>query len=165
MFHALFDQLQGQPSLKDYADSHHELRFKLVCEGYSKFLETEKLSWPDDPECGSKKNWKRKMLDPSEYGDEIILHLASNLLEVEIILIPAFRESGCNPVRGITKIQPMLEPRNDPFYLFAYSDSDFISPHYESVWPKDPTFPPTFLPSSILPPSIAIDDTEMLGEI
>ena len=105
------------------------------------------------------------MLDPNEYGDEIILHLASNLLEVEIILIPAFRESGCNPVRGITKIQPMLEPRNDPFYLFAYSDSDFISPHYESVWPKDPTFPPTFLPSSILPPSIAIDDTEMLGEI
>ena len=42
MFHALFDQIQGQPSLKDYADSHHELRFKLVCEGYSKFLETEK---------------------------------------------------------------------------------------------------------------------------
>ena len=128
MVHALFYQLQGQPSLKDYADSH-QLRFKLVCEGYSKFLETEKLSWPDDPECGSKKNWKRKMLDPNEYGDEIILHLASNLLEVEIILIPAFRESGCNPVRGITKIQPMLEPRNNPFYLFAYSDSDFISLH------------------------------------
>ena len=80
-------------------------------------------------------------MDPNEYGDEIILHLASNLLEVEIILIPAFRESGCDPVRGITKIQPLLEPRNDPFYLFANSDS------------------------SILPPSIAIDDTEMLGEI
>ena len=91
------------------------------------------------------------MLDLNEYRAEII-HLASNLLEVEIILIPAFQESGCNPVRGIMKIQPMLEPRNDPFYLFAYSDSDFISPHYESVWPKDPTFPPTFLPSSILPP-------------
>ena len=64
-------------------------------------------------------------MDPNEYGDEIILHLASNLLEVEIILIPAFRESGCDPVRGITKIQPLLEPRNDPFYFFAYSDSDF----------------------------------------
>ena len=100
-----------------------------------------------------------------QYGDEIILNLASNLLEVEIILIPAFRESGCDSVRGITKIQPLLEPRNGPFYLFAYSDSDFISPHFESVWPKDPTFPPTFLPFSILPPSIAIEDTEMLGEI
>ena len=83
MFHALFDQIQGQPSLKDYADSHHELQFKLVCEGYSKFLETEK--------------------------------------------------SG---------VQPLFDPRNGPLYLFAYSDSDFISPHYESVWPKDPTFPP-----------------------
>ena len=69
------------------------------------------------------------MLDPNEYGDEIILNLASNLLEVEIILIPAFRESGCDSVRGITKIHPLLEPRNGPFYLFAYSDSDFISPH------------------------------------
>ena len=77
-------------------------------------------------------------------------------------------------MRGITKIQPLSEARHDPLYMFAFSDSDFISPHYESVWPKDPTFPPTFLPSSILPPflpssilppSIAIDDTEILGEI
>ena len=91
--------------------------------------------------------------------------MASNLLEVEVIVIPAFHESGCDPVRGITKIQPLSEARHDPLYMFAFSDSDFISPHYESVWPKDPTFPPTFLPFSILPPSIAIEDTEMLGEI
>ena len=104
------------------------------------------------------------MLDPNEYRDEIILHLASNLLEVEIILIPAFRESGCDPVRGITKIQPLLEPRNDPFYLFAYLDSDFFSPTFPPTFLPSSILPP-FLPSSILPPSIAIDDTEMLGEI
>ena len=58
--------------------------------------------------------------------------------------------------------------------MFAFSDSDFISPHYESVWPKDPTF----LPSSILPPSlrpsslgievadvINLEDTEMSGNL
>ena len=82
--------------------------------------------------------------------------MASNLLEVEVIVIPAFHESGCDPVRGITKIQPLSEARHDPLYMFAFSDSDFISPHYESVWPKDPTFPPTFLPSSILPPSLRL---------
>ena len=93
---------------------------------------------------------------------------------VEIILILAFCESGCDSVRGITKIQPLFETRNGPLYLFAYSDSDFISPHYESVWPKDPTF----LPSSILPPSlrpsslgievadvINLEDTEMSGNL
>ena len=67
---------------------------------------------------------------------------------------------------------------SDPLYMFAFSDSDFISPHYESVWPKDPTFPPTFLPSSILPPSlrpsslgievadvINLEDTDMSGNL
>ena len=97
---------------------------------------------------------------------------------MEIIIIPAFNESGCDPVRGITKIQPLSEARHDPLYMFAFSDSDFISPHYESVWPKDPTFPPTFLPSSILPPSlrpsslgievadvINLEDTDMSGNL
>ena len=77
MFHALLDQIQSIPDLEDYASSHYELRWKIVSDGYKLFLETEKLSWPDDPDCGSKKNWKNRMLDPHEWGDEIVLSLAS----------------------------------------------------------------------------------------
>ena len=31
------------------------------------------------------------MLDPTTWGDEVVLSLASNLLEVDIIIIPTFR--------------------------------------------------------------------------
>ena len=48
MFHALLDQIQSIPDLEDYASSHNELRWKIVSDGYKLFLETEKLSWPDE---------------------------------------------------------------------------------------------------------------------
>ena len=54
MFHAILDQIQSIPELQDYASSHFELRWKIVSDGYKMFLETDKLSWPDDPSCGSK---------------------------------------------------------------------------------------------------------------
>ena len=72
------------------------------------FLETDKLSWPNDPSCGSKKEWKTKMLDPTTWGDEVVLSLASNLLELGIIIIPAFRESGLDLVSGVTTIKPLV---------------------------------------------------------
>ena len=49
MFHSLYDQIQLNPDLADYAESQWELRWKLVSEGYEKFLITDKLAWPDDP--------------------------------------------------------------------------------------------------------------------
>ena len=94
MFHAILDQIQGIPELEEYASSHYELRWKIVSDGYKMFLETDKLTWPDDPECGSKKNWRKKMLDPNKWGDEIVFSLAANLLEIDVVIIPAFRESG-----------------------------------------------------------------------
>ena len=48
-------------------------------------------------ECGSKEEWRVKMLNPNEWGDQIVLHLASNLLKLEIQIIPAFRESASDP--------------------------------------------------------------------
>ena len=82
MFHAILDQIQRIPELQDYASSHFELRYKIVSDGYKMFLETEKLSWPDEGEdiC-TKKEWKTDMLDPTTWGDEVVLSLASNLLE------------------------------------------------------------------------------------
>ena len=37
------------PELQDYASSHFELRWKIVSDGYTMFLESDKLSWPNDP--------------------------------------------------------------------------------------------------------------------
>ena len=102
MFHAILDQIQNNPSLSSYAESHWELCWKIVSEGYDKFLKTDLLCWPDDPLVGSKKEWRKKMLDPNEWGDEVVLNIASNLLEVDIKIIPAFQESSCN--RLITRV-------------------------------------------------------------
>ena len=88
LFHSLLDQIQSIPELQDYASSHFKLHWKIVSDGYKLFLETDKLSWPEweDEEglCGSKINWKNKMLDPKTSGDDVALTPASNLLESDI---------------------------------------------------------------------------------
>ena len=40
MFDAILDQIQYIPELKYFAHSHWELRWKIVSEGYDKFLMT-----------------------------------------------------------------------------------------------------------------------------
>ena len=94
------------------------------------FLETDKLEWPNDPMCGSKRKWKTDMLDPTTWGDKVVLSLASNLLEVDIIIIPAFRESG-DQVTGVTTVKPLIHAKHQPIHLFHFSEYDFTSPHYE----------------------------------
>ena len=81
MFWALLDQIQSNPVLKNYAESHWELRWKVVSEGYETFLKTGVLSWPDDPMTGSLKEWKTKMLNPTEYGDE-----KENINDVQVFI-------------------------------------------------------------------------------
>ena len=121
MFHAILDQIKSIPELQDYASSHFELRWKIVSDGYKMFLETDKLSWPDDPSCGSKKEWKTEMLDPKTWGDEVVLALTSNLLELDIKIIPAFRESGLESVSGVTTIKPLVRAKHQ--HLFHYFTS------------------------------------------
>ena len=79
---------------------------------------------------------KSEMLDPTTWGDEVVLSLASNLLELDIIIIPAFREAGLDPVSGVTTIKPLVPPKHQAIHLFQFFESDFISAHYESVFPR-----------------------------
>ena len=157
MFHAILDQIQRIPELQDYASSHFELRWKIVSDGYKMFLETDKLSWPDEGEdCCSKKEWKTEMLDPTTWGDEVVLALASNLLELDIKIIPAFREAGLDPVTGVTTIKPLVCARHQAIHLFQFSESDFISAHYESVFPRtDDDFEVTGMS---IPPAFELTD-------
>ena len=45
---------------------------------YESLLRLRVLSWPDDPMSGSMKEWRTKMLNPTEYGDEVVLNLVAN---------------------------------------------------------------------------------------
>ena len=59
-----------------------------MLEGYEKFI--NKLDWPNDEVVGSKEAWKKKMTNLNAWDDEVVLQLASNLLEVDIHVISAF---------------------------------------------------------------------------
>ena len=138
MFHALLDQIDSHPSLPPYAENHWELRYKIVCEGFEKFI--DKLEWPNDPKVGSQIAWKRKMMNPSTWGDEVVLQLTSNLLEVDINIITAFNDATI-----IKPIDVTSSSQKQPIYLYLFSESDFESAHYQSVWPSSL---PSSLPSS-----------------
>ena len=109
------------------------------------------------------------MLNPTEYGDEVVLNLAANLLEVDICVIPVFRESAIHQSLGVSVIKCLKETVHKPLFLAAFSESDFISPHYQSVFPRSenndligrislplpsPSLPPpeSLAPSSLPPP-------------
>ena len=138
LFHSILDQISRNQELKNFAANHWELRWKIVSEGFEKYIKTSLMEWPDDdPECGSKEEWREKMLNPNAWGDQIDLHLASNLLELEIKIIPAFRELASDPGTGLTIIEPHITTaRHGKIYIFHFSESDFSSPHYQSVWPR-----------------------------
>ena len=73
------------------------------------------------------KEWRTKMLNPTEYGDEVVLNLVANLLEVDICVCPSL---------GVTVIKCMKETVHKPIFLAAFSESDFLSPNYQSVFPR-----------------------------
>ena len=94
-----------------------------------------------------------KMLNPKEWGDETVLVLASELLHVDIQIIPAFGE--------VTIIKSSSESsQKQLFSLFYFSEVDFYSGHYQSV---KPSLAASFSPS--LPISFSLDDIEVTDVI
>ena len=67
------------------------------------------------------------MVQNGVFGDEIFLHAASNLLSSNIIIYKELKSSA-------TRIEPLQPARNIEIFLFLYEESDFISPHYESIF-------------------------------
>ena len=91
-FHAILDQLQYSPELSDFAETHIELRTRIVLNGYDLFLKSKKFTWPDDPKLGTMREWKQKMLRDGEWADMIALNLTASVLGIDIVVIPCFRE-------------------------------------------------------------------------
>ena len=94
-----------------------------------------------------------KMLNPKEWGDETAVVLASELLHVDIQIIPAFGE--------VTIIKSSSESSNKQlFSLFHFSKVDFYSAHYQSV---QASLPVSHCPS--LPTSFTLDEIEVTDVI
>ena len=84
------------------------------------------------------------MLDPTTWGDEVVLALASNLLELDIKIIPAFRKAGLDPVTGVTTIKPLVCARHQAIHLFQFSESDIISRTDDDFEMTGMSIPPAF---------------------
>ena len=113
------------------------------------------------------------MIDKCVSKDDVMINVFIVLLQPDsgqliCFIIPAFRESSCDQVSGVTTIKPLISAKHQ-IHLFAFEDSDFISPHYQSVWPRteqDLPSPSFIYPStecevsdvSIPPPSFDLTD-------
>ena len=126
------------------------MSYKIACEGYDLFKATNKPPWHTET---SMIEWRMKMLNPKEWGDETAVVLASELLHVDIQIIPAFGE--------VAILKSSSESSNrQPLSLFHFSKVDFYSPLYQSVKPSLPVSH-----SSSLPTSFSLDEVEVTDVI
>merc|ERR1712212_23906 len=80
-------------------------------------------------------------------GDEVILQAAANLFQRQIVILPVFWSAAHLPSLGITLISPSSKTTKSPtkttttsssaLFLQYYSESRFLTPHYQSVRPKN----------------------------
>ena len=76
------------------------------------------------------------MVKDGIWGDDVFLQLTSNILQVDLVIIPAFKETAVHQGFGFTLITSFKKPSLGPLYLFHFSEGDFESPHYQSIRPK-----------------------------
>ena len=143
MFHALLDQLKyQQPGLASIAASHSQLRAKLVQAAFNS-VKAGKLTWPEGE---SVEEWRSGMAQEGTMGDQVILQAAANLFQRQIVILPVFWSAAHLPSLGITLISPSSKNISSPtkttttgssaLFLQYYSESRFLTPHYQSVRPK-----------------------------
>ena len=137
MFHALLDQLlfHQDPS---FAASHSQLRAKLVQAAYNS-VKAGKLTWPEGENV---EEWRSLMGQEGTMGDQVVLQAAANLFQRQIVILPVFWSAAHLPSLGITLISPsskspsMTSSSRSALFLQYFSESRFLTPHYQSVRPK-----------------------------
>ena len=68
------------------------------------------------------------------WGDEVFLwQVASNILQVDLIIIPCFRESSVHQGLGFTLIKSFERPKHLPLYLFSFWNLT-LTRHITSVY-------------------------------
>merc|ERR1712165_234103 len=139
MFHALLDQLRFH-KVPSIAASHSQLRAKLVQAAFNS-VKAGKLTWPEGE---SVEEWRSGMAQEGTMGDQVILQAAANLFQRQIVILPVFWSAAHLPSLGITLISPSSKNISSPtkttgssaLFLQYYSESRFLTPHYQSVRPK-----------------------------
>merc|ERR1712223_1240901 len=75
-------------------------------------------------------------------GDQVVLQVAANLFQRQIVILPVFWSAAHLPSLGITLISPTSKSpsktisRSSALFLQYFSESRFLTPHYQSVRPK-----------------------------
>ena len=102
-------------------------------------------------------DWKKRMSRPDEWGDEVAITCASNVLGVNIVIAVAFQED-------FIIIKSLERSKHDPLYLFYYSETDFSPAHYQSIRPGINPMLPHSVTSSLtplLPPAINLTEESL----
>ena len=115
------------------------MRFRIINYGYDFYLKTGKVNWAGQSETPVQ--WKKRMSGSGEWGDEVCLNLACNVLGVNIVIAVAFQDSNLI-IRSLDK------PKHE-LYLFYFSESYFSPAHYISIRPRTSTIPLLSLPPAI----------------
>ena len=75
-------------------------------------------------------------------GDQVVLQVAANLFQRQIVILPVFWSAAHLPSLGITLISPSSKSPSktssirSALFLQYFSESRFLTPHYQSVRPK-----------------------------
>ena len=137
MFHALLDQLRFH-QVPSIAASHSQLRAKLVQAAYNS-VKAGKLTWPEGETV---EEWRSLMGQEGTMGDQVVLQVAANLFQRQIVILPVFWSAAHLPSLGITLISPSSKSPSktssirSALFLQYFSESRFLTPHYQSVRPK-----------------------------
>lgn len=88
------------------------------------------FEWPNEQ---SIENWREIYAEDRVYIDEIFIRICSEVLNRKIVLIPVHYNDGHNQTGRIE-----ITPKNSisrAFYMLYYTESHFVSPHYQSIRP------------------------------
>merc|ERR1719270_741044 len=75
-------------------------------------------------------------------GDQVVLQVAANLFQRQIVILSVFWSAAHLPSLGITLISPSsrspskTSSSRSVLFLQYFSESRFLTPHYQSVRPK-----------------------------
>merc|ERR1711872_379913 len=120
------------------AASHSQLRAKLVQAAYNS-VKAGKLTWPEGETV---EEWRMLMGQEGTMGDQVVLQVAANLFQRQIVILPVFWSAAHLPSLGITLISPTsrspskTSSSRSALFLQYFSESRFLTPHYQSVRPK-----------------------------
>ena len=96
------------------------------------WLPAGRLNWMLDV---SKEQWMSDMQKDGKQADECFIQLTAELLNRQITIIPVFPSDGHAEGNIILNPGTSSKDSHEPLYVLYYSESTFVSGHYQSIRP------------------------------